>query len=424
MKAIVLCSHGWNVSWLGPYGNEWVQTAALDRLAAEGIVFDNHLADRPDPALAWRSMWSGRYCLPGFDEAAESIAIASLPDQGVRTVWLRDLARPVDPALEEAWDTTIAPKWETLEGRPVALIESVEAALQELASDDQWLLWIETDRLLPPWSINDEVFAAYAQSCGPLLEDKDAPEPDEEGGSTVPHELPPDGVVTGLSYPDWLRLRSSFAAVTSQFDTELEEIIDRFRKSGRESDALWIITSTTGYPLGEHGLIGFGRPWLYEERTHLPLIMRLPDTNGAGRRVPELTQPIDILPTLLDWFGLTAIAHRHGHSLLPLMRGEGRPIRGYAVSGLDSELALQTSEWMLRAPPPPTGGEEPQPSQLFRKPDDRGEVNDLRARHLEWAEHLEERLRGFVNVAAKPGPLEPPAVKPYDEFIRQEGETT
>lgn len=48
MKLVVVLVRNLAARWLGAYGNEWVATPHLDRLAAEGIVFERHIADRID----------------------------------------------------------------------------------------------------------------------------------------------------------------------------------------------------------------------------------------------------------------------------------------------------------------------------------------------------------------------------------------
>jgi arylsulfatase A-like enzyme len=48
MKLAVVLVRNLSAGWLGAYGNEWVATPNLDRLAAEGIVFERHIADRAD----------------------------------------------------------------------------------------------------------------------------------------------------------------------------------------------------------------------------------------------------------------------------------------------------------------------------------------------------------------------------------------
>src|SRR5947208_2463974 len=58
MNVLVLTIRGLQPAFVGCYGNETVPTPTLDRWAAEGLVFDQHLADRPDADAASR-LWRG-----------------------------------------------------------------------------------------------------------------------------------------------------------------------------------------------------------------------------------------------------------------------------------------------------------------------------------------------------------------------------
>ena len=53
MKVLVLAARGLQAAYVGCYGNPWIATPNLDALAAEGVVFDRHFADRADAAGAW-----------------------------------------------------------------------------------------------------------------------------------------------------------------------------------------------------------------------------------------------------------------------------------------------------------------------------------------------------------------------------------
>src|SRR5947209_4466612 len=64
MNVIVFALRGCPVAALGPYGNEWIATPNLDRLAAEGVVFDRHVSDCPDPDAAGRAWRTGRHQVP------------------------------------------------------------------------------------------------------------------------------------------------------------------------------------------------------------------------------------------------------------------------------------------------------------------------------------------------------------------------
>jgi hypothetical protein len=67
------------------------------------------------------------------------------------------------------------------------------------------------------------------------------------------------------------------------------------------------------------------------------------------------------------------------------------------------EWMLRTPEWSFLLPV-----QSPRPPQLFVKPDDRWEVNNVYQHHLEYAEGLERTLRAFVETTGRPGPLQIP----------------
>jgi hypothetical protein len=64
----------------------------------------------------------------------------------------------------------------------------------------------------------------------------------------------------------------------------------------------------------------------------------------------------------------------------------------------------------LLLPIRPAAGEVRSP-QLYVKPDDRWEVNNIRQHHLELAERLEQTLRGFVEATRQSGPWRPPQLR-------------
>src|SRR5262245_52331192 len=61
MKILLLHVTGLHLGYVGCYGNDWVSTPALDWLAAEGVVFDQHYADTLGE---WPSAWTGLFRYP------------------------------------------------------------------------------------------------------------------------------------------------------------------------------------------------------------------------------------------------------------------------------------------------------------------------------------------------------------------------
>src|SRR5438094_8020930 len=74
MRAIVFVLRGCPAGWLGAYGNEWVGTPNLDRLASEAVVFDRHVSDCPDPDAACAAWLSGRHQVPPIPGRAGSVS--------------------------------------------------------------------------------------------------------------------------------------------------------------------------------------------------------------------------------------------------------------------------------------------------------------------------------------------------------------
>ncbi len=146
------------------------------------------------------------------------------------------------------------------------------------------------------------------------------------------------------------------------------------------------------------------RPWLYEELIHTPLLIRMPGGKFGGGRHQALVQTVDLLPTILGAFGVRpADDHQpiHGHDLLPLVRGEQTKVRDYACLGMDvEEFAIRTHLWHLILPLV-SDPEEPRSTELYRKPEDRWDQNNVVEQHPEVADQLELALRRFVEALGR-----------------------
>jgi arylsulfatase A-like enzyme len=426
MKVLVVNLRGLQLGYVGCYGNRWVETPTLDRLAAEGVVFDQHFADQPDAAGACRAWRSGRYLLPPADVAPPPAPDlpALLHAHGIPTTLVLDGSRPLPEDFRAGWQSVRVVPAEAEEGTSLErTLEACLEAVEELAEADRWLVWICLGTLLPPWDPPDDYLDAYLHE---EASDEDEEDEAEEREPLSPLLDPEPGEIDREDDETFLRLQRSYAAAVTHLDAGLGLLFEELRKAGLLDELLLLVTADHGLPLGEHGIVGGCRPWLHAELVHLPLLVRLPGAAEAGRRVAALTQSVDLPPTLLDAFGLPA-ADVHGHSLLPLLRGQAEEVREYACSALEAggavEWALRTPEWCFLLPVRQGEGEPARAPQLYVKPDDRCEMNDVRQHHLELAERLEGVLRGFADAARRPGPLQPPELPCEEERDEEEGPT-
>jgi arylsulfatase A-like enzyme len=436
MKVLVIVARGLQAGALSCYGNSWIEAPNLDFLASEGIVFDQHIADAVE-ADAVRRVWrSGRYYLPamhGTDPAPVAAAdlLSALRGRQIHTCLIRDDSHPAPPAFELGWDQVQripAPPSDSEDTPLVRTLDAARAALQALAGRDQWLLWLELATPLPPWDLPEDFrqpYFSHTPAEDPVPEDdedmSDSLEPtagdasednseENENGAEILEPIP--GTFAGVIDPSddtiFLRLQSSYAAAVSYFDAGIGQLLEDLGDSA--DDILILITADSGLPLGEHDFVGPGRPWLHEETVHLPLILRLPGGAEAGRRVAALTQPVDLAATLADVFEVP-LPDTHGHSLVPLVQGDVETVRPYACGGnrvdMAAEWCLRTLEWAFLLPMP-EDQMPPRGPQLYIKPDDRWEVNNVVQHEPELVDRLERALRAFVEAASKPGPLVAP----------------
>ncbi len=404
MRVLVLTIDGLQPAYLGPYGCEWVPTPALDRWAAVGVVFDQHFSDHPDPAAARAAWRSGRPQLPRVTPASgDSGGAPDLPSDlrnaGIRTARVGP-PLSADSPFAAGWDIDLPAGRDADD--PCGLKptrRAVRQTIERLSDAPNALLWVEIDALLPPWRPSDE---AIAEFFADEPDEDEAEAVDEAGASETPPPEPLEPWTDPL--PDRIapdddrtfeRLQRTYAAAVASFDAGLEGLLKDCTKRGWGDEAVWLLTSERGFPLGEHGPVGFAAADLHEELVHLPLMLRWPHAEHAGLRTSALTQPADLAPTLRELFGLLAPGGEEGQSgksLVGLARGEDGPLRDRLINGRrvgERELwGLRTAEWYLLLDD--SGAEETR--RLFAKPEDRWEVNDIRPRRLELAEELEQEL--------------------------------
>jgi arylsulfatase A-like enzyme len=376
MKILVLDVPGLHLGYLGCYGNDWIATPYIDRLASESVVFDRHYfdVDQPSPFA-----WTGHQPLP----SAEPSSTRPSPHPGAPTLGEILTARAVSHELIAAEDAV------SIKG-----LQDVVAKTKDMLAKERALAGVYWPSLLPPWQLPSELLDSYC-------EDDDKPWLDPPSG---PLENP----------DDLIRLQNTYAAVVTYVDAQIGQVLDATRDHALLDDTLICLTAPHGIALGEHAVIGMARPSLHEELVHLPLVMRLPGGAHAGARVAALTQPVDLFPTFLEFLGI-APPPTHGNSLWPVIRGDTDQVRAHACSGARAgeavEWSLRTLEWAFLLPA--TAVDTSRRPQLYVKPEDRWEVNDVRQHHLDLVETLEKTLRDVAAATScLPAPSLPDAAGP------------
>ena len=335
---------------LGPYGNAWIRTPAVNRLASQSLVFDQAFACEPSLDAVLRQSWPAeifagrRATLLTDDRAAEShVATSVFAD--------KHYCEPGNVATAAAIeDTEIG----MLLGQAAELIR--EAA-------EPFALWIHSRGMTGLWDAPYEFREQYA-------DEEDPPPPD--------FVKPPERLLARDYDPDeLLGIQQAYVGQTSAFDACLGALVAALDDSAFAQDTLLVLLGTRGFPLGEHLRVGFCDAALYNELTHVPLIVRSADRVRALERSQSLVTQAD---------------------LLALLQGKPLPSRDHLRFHSPHNCAIRTPAWYLRE----SNGREHPHHELYAKPGDRYEVNNVADRCPEIVAQLAEVL------ATSPGEITQP----------------
>ena len=384
MNGICICVDRLHAGFIGAYGSTWVQTPALDRLASDGVVFQQFHVDSLDPESLCQAYWFGRHALepesmgpsPGMSLAA------TLRRHGMKTVLATD-----DPdmattqATQEFDERLLLPEPHRVE--PASAIETTHLArsfaqlIQKIESlEGPFFLWCHLSSLGRVWDAPWEMRSRYAEA--------DDPDPPTEAHV-------PCRIMESDEDPDLLLgIAQSYAGQVTLLDVCFGALMDALSESGAERDTVLSLVGFRGLALGEHGYVGPCDTRLDGELVHIPLVIRHPDPSTASTRSHDLVQPPDLNPT---WINLLtdelAPSRLAAADIAPLLYDEMPTWRDRSgLVGCRGQRALRTPAWYLT-----TGST----CQLFAKPDDRWEVNDVADRHADVAEGLAQVLQDYAN---------------------------
>ncbi|MBP7459834.1 MAG: VanZ family protein [Candidatus Delongbacteria bacterium] len=126
---------------------------------------------------------------------------------------------------------------------------------------------------------------------------------------------------------DSLWVKPLYGSQVKRMDTEfIAPLIRQLKAQAIWDDLILIITADHGEELLEHGFVGHGstslNSRLYNEIIHIPLIIKFPRREYAGRKITDMVQQIDLVPTILDYLHIPIPQSLQGQSLIPLLQGD------------------------------------------------------------------------------------------------------
>lgn len=448
---------------LGAAGNRLAETPNLDRLARQGTRFSHHYVNYPMCTPSRQSVLTGllpHACgvpLLASVLADEQVTLAEqLQRAGYLTAAFGKMhfnRKPapgihgfeialVDGAFQEAWRAEVKP-------RPVPPEIPVKPPWRPFR--DPARIWLNADKLPYPRFEDDMAGAFLARKAAAFLrqpprrpfalwvsflephspfdfpiEYRDRFDP---ARFAVPRVGPEDAwqiplIFRELSDRDKQGIIAAYYTSVAFLDRNVGVVLEALARAGLEEETLVVYWGDNGYSLGEHGR--FEKHCFYEPAVRVPLIFRFPGRIPAGRVVEELTESLDLTPTLLELLGAPPLERMQGESLTPYLAG-GRPARPrdhvFSEYLHNEELMIRTRRWKLiycsgkRARDDGYQTDRPTPGRYLRLFDleaDPGEFTDRSAAHSEvTAELLALALRRFRATHPEAG-REPPGLATED----------
>ena len=310
-------------SALGCSGNRVVRTPAIDRLAREGVIFDQAFSSCPICSPYRAQLLTGRYSHANgvvcnqyrlFDDQ-RTIAHA-LGDEGYRTAFVGKwhLGKgPYTPdkrhgfqnmyAYNSRCNTYDVQYWDN-EAGPFPMVGFAPRVETQLALD-----YIENHKK----TAADQPFCVFMSWIPPHWSDtlsvRDYGEYPQEFNIYRPEEADvPDNVPK--QFRDFARREiADYYGMVTSLDACIGRMLDALDRWGLADNTIVCFSSDHGDHLSAHG---YGKPsdlWLphtlqlskgtpHEESVHIPFIIRYPDRARGNRRTATLFNSVDVFPTL------------------------------------------------------------------------------------------------------------------------------
>ena len=316
---------------LQPYNG--TPTPLMQRIADEGVVFDQAIAPAPITEPSHLAMLTGldpsnsgvvsngtiigeqpKLISHALQRAGYATAafVAGFPlhskygwmqgfdvydDDFGKTAGLHRLA------LVKAWDQVTLPG-NTLRERRGDQVISRTLNWLESVQDQRWFAWVH-------------LFDAHAPYEAPQPFSPTRSPPTDGEPLALPEWWPP--VHRNITSIPWLL--DAYHAEVRYIDTLLSEVVSFLENTSQFNETLIVITADHGESLTEHNYLFEHGDNLYDPSLRIPLIVRLPGVVQAGRRVPCQVTSVSVAQTILDLAGAPDEHQRDGASLADVLKG-------------------------------------------------------------------------------------------------------
>ena len=394
----------------GAYGHSLVQTPHLDRLASEGVLFENAYCNSPLCAPSRMSFMTGRYIHEietwdntstlGSDRVTWAHMMRAVdydvvlsgkqhfvgPDKlhGFREQLARDIhGEHYHPVFPWSNGTRTAPNpWPGISH--AASGETLEIEVDDEAEEAALTYLRDPARKEQPWALNASFIAPHFPLVVPQrywdlypLDTIDLPNiPSGHLEDLHPVYQRMRRMFGMIDFPEdqTRRARAGYYGLISYLDDKIGRLIEALEETGQRENTVVIYLSDHGEMAGEHGM--WRKSNFYEQSSRIPMVISWPGVFPHGRRITEVVSLVDLVATMIDVTGAPCPSPIDGDSLLNLARGEetdwkDEAFSEYLAHGVDRPMA------MLRRGRYKLNYSLDDPPELYDLQEDPGEFSDL-----------------------------------------------
>ena len=362
---------------IGVYGNSDVFTPNIDKLASQGVLFENAHVQYPLCGPSRVSLMTGLYPDQTKSKELRLYVRQTIPDvitlgqrfimekyNSIRVGKVYHYHNPRDIGTSGhddhfTWDQTVNPygRDKIEEYKLNKVKENFDGAtlswLESEGSDNEQTDGIgadETIKFLDKFSKSKEnfflAFGLYRPHI-PFVAPKKYFDLYKKENMTVPSNG--DEFLKTISSPAAKSLRArkeqinldnstiktvkeAYYSTTSFVDAQIGRVLDKLKETGLDKNTIVVFTSDHGYHLGEKG--HWQKQSLYDRATRVPLIISGPGILTNKRIKNSPVELLDLYKTLMDLTGMSTPEFVQGHSLKNILTSNSKPIRKSALSEL------------------------------------------------------------------------------------------
>jgi arylsulfatase A-like enzyme len=135
----------------------------------------------------------------------------------------------------------------------------------------------------------------------------------------VKRDIPPDLKGDALRKWAYQYYIKDYLRCIASVDDNVGRVLDYLDAEGLAKNTLVIYTSDQGFFLGDHGY--FDKRFMYEESLRMPFLARYPGVIKPGSKNADMVLNLDFPETFLDFAGQQAPADMQGRSFRPILEG-------------------------------------------------------------------------------------------------------